>query len=230
MGELYFWRSGECGVPPLNTVTPRSTLCDWSFHHCNHITSVRYFIAYYQFSLSYNWSLWRFFFLFCFFVAIRRNSLSLLRFPFRSRVQVFTCETSPVCRLKYSYRCFFLPFLFPSFYSFVCPYVVSVVTGSYNNDNNNNNNNYYYYYYYYYYFFKILYFEQILETTPHKTTEVRPLISHRKIHPSKTNKICDTLLEKQKRTYKRRFFMAPYTWPCKYWPTSKNLFLSVLCR
>ena len=42
--------------------------------------------------------------LFC--AAIRRDSVSLLRFPFLSRVQVFSSETSLVCRLKYPYSCF----------------------------------------------------------------------------------------------------------------------------
>ena len=42
--------------------------------------------------------------LFC--AAIRRDSVSLFRFPFLSHVQVFSWEISLVCRLKYSYNCF----------------------------------------------------------------------------------------------------------------------------
>ena len=42
--------------------------------------------------------------LFC--AAIRRDSVSLLRFPFLSHVQVFLCEISLICRLKCPYSCF----------------------------------------------------------------------------------------------------------------------------
>ena len=42
--------------------------------------------------------------LFC--VAIRRDSVSLLRFPFLSHLQVLSYEILFVCRLKYPYRCF----------------------------------------------------------------------------------------------------------------------------
>ena len=42
--------------------------------------------------------------LFC--AAIRRDSVSLSSFSFRSYVQVFSCEISYVCRLKYPYSCF----------------------------------------------------------------------------------------------------------------------------
>ena len=41
------------------------------------------------------------------------------------------------------------------------------------------------------------YFEQILETTSHKTVAVQPLTSHLKNHPSKMNKTYEILLEKQ---------------------------------
>ena len=43
-----------------------------------------------------------------FYTAIRRDSVSLLRFHFLSYIRVFSCEISLVCRLKYPYR-FFLP-------------------------------------------------------------------------------------------------------------------------
>ena len=39
--------------------------------------------------------------LFCF--NIRKDSVSSLRFPFLSRVKVFSCEMSLVCRLQRSY-------------------------------------------------------------------------------------------------------------------------------
>ena len=73
------------------------------------------------------------------------------------------------------------------------------------------------------------YFEQILEVTPHKTIAAQPLTSHLKNHPSKTNKTCGTLLEKQEQTDKRHSFMDPFTWTCQHWLTSKNTFTSALC-
>ena len=48
--------------------------------------------------------------LFC--AAIRKNSISLLSFPFLSQVQVFSCEISVVCRLKCSNSCFSSHFYF----------------------------------------------------------------------------------------------------------------------
>ena len=48
--------------------------------------------------------------LFC--VAMRRGSVSRLRFHFLSHVQVFSCEISLVCRLKYAYICFSSHFCF----------------------------------------------------------------------------------------------------------------------
>ena len=48
--------------------------------------------------------------LFC--AAIRRDSVSLLRFLFLCHVQVFSCEISLVCRLKYPYSCFSSHFYF----------------------------------------------------------------------------------------------------------------------
>ena len=46
-------------------------------------------------------------------------------------------------------------------------------------------------------------FEQILEATPNKTVTVEPLASQLKNHPSKTNKTCWALLEKQGQTHKQ---------------------------
>ena len=48
--------------------------------------------------------------LFC--AAIRKDSISLLRFPFLRHVQVFSCEVPLVCRLKYLYSCFASHFCF----------------------------------------------------------------------------------------------------------------------
>ena len=48
--------------------------------------------------------------LFC--AAIRKYSVSLLRFPFLSQIQVFSCEMSLVCRLKCPYSCFYSHFCF----------------------------------------------------------------------------------------------------------------------
>ena len=47
-----------------------------------------------------------------FWAAMRRDSISLLQFPFLSHVHVFSFEISLVCRLKYPYSCF------PSYFSF----------------------------------------------------------------------------------------------------------------
>ena len=63
---------------------------------------------------------------FCFYMAffcvvIRRNSVSLLLFPFLSHVQVFSCEISLVFRL------FFLPLLF-SIYCYSVDHVLFVFT------------------------------------------------------------------------------------------------------
>ena len=41
-----------------------------------------------------------------FFAAIKKASVSLEKFPFLSYVQVFSCEISSVCSLKYRYSCF----------------------------------------------------------------------------------------------------------------------------
>ena len=43
------------------------------------------------------------------------------------------------------------------------------------------------------------YLEQILEATPHETTDQHPLTSHLKKHRTKMDKICETQLEKQKK-------------------------------
>ena len=48
--------------------------------------------------------------LFC--TAIRRDSVSLLRFPFFSHVHIFSCEMSLVSRLKHPYSCFSSHFYF----------------------------------------------------------------------------------------------------------------------
>ena len=48
--------------------------------------------------------------LFC--AAIRKDSVSFLRFPFHSHFQVFSREISPVCRLKRPYSYFSSHFLF----------------------------------------------------------------------------------------------------------------------
>ena len=51
--------------------------------------------------------------LFC--AGIRRDSVSFLKFPFFSHVQVFSCQISSVCSLK---QLFFFPFLFPYYIFF----------------------------------------------------------------------------------------------------------------
>ena len=47
-----------------------------------------------------------------FWVAIRKESVSLSRLPFPRHVQVFSCEILSACRLKYPYSCFSSNFCF----------------------------------------------------------------------------------------------------------------------
>ena len=54
----------------------------------------------------------------------------------------------------------------------------------------------------------IRYLEQILEATPHKTTDVQPLTSHLKNYLCKMNETCGTLLENQV-----TFFYGPLHMP-----------------
>ena len=84
-------------------------LCNWSFrlgHYiiyiCNFVPSI---LALTLFVLMA---------LFC--AAIRIDSFSLLRISFLSHIQVFSCEISIVCRLKYSYSCFSSVFIFWLFF------------------------------------------------------------------------------------------------------------------
>ena len=60
-------------------------------------------------------------------------------------------------------------------------------------------------------------FEQILWATPSIMAAVGPLTSYPKNHPSKTNKTCRTLLEKQWQSHKLCFSMDPYIWICQSW-------------
>ena len=93
-------------------------LCDWVFPLYYHISYICYFVVSYLFLLWYNWS-WRY-------------SVSLLRFPFCSPVQVLSCEISLVGRLECSYSCFSSHFLFSSYFRSVDPHVVCIVSGGYN--------------------------------------------------------------------------------------------------
>ena len=61
--------------------------------------------------------------LFC--VVIRRDSVSLSKFPFHGHIQVFSWEISPVCRLKYPYSCFSFHFSFLVFT--VVPFVLMLL-------------------------------------------------------------------------------------------------------
>ena len=47
------------------------------------------------------------------YAIIRKDSVSLLRFPFLSHVQVFSREISLVYHLNYPYSCFSSHFCFP---------------------------------------------------------------------------------------------------------------------
>ena len=63
--------------------------------------------------------------LFC--VAIKRASVSLLRFPFLSPIQAFSCAMWPVCRLKYPCSCFSSHFYFLDFAVFLFALMLALV-------------------------------------------------------------------------------------------------------
>ena len=64
-----------------------------------------------------------------FYAAIRRDLISILKFPFLSHFQDFSCEISLVCCLKYPYKCFSSQFLFSYYsYSVVCLFLFFLVT------------------------------------------------------------------------------------------------------
>ena len=64
--------------------------------------------------------------LFC--AAIRRDSVSLLRFPFLSHIHIFSCEMLLIIPLKTSIELIFIPFLFSGYCRSVYPRVVSIVS------------------------------------------------------------------------------------------------------
>ena len=76
----------------------------------------------------------------------------------------------------------------------------------------------------------VYYFEWVPEAASHKTAAVWPLTSHLTNHPSKTNRTCWALLEKQGRTHKWRSPVDSYTWTHWCWPISQtNIHTSALC-
>ena len=92
--------------------------------------------------------------LFC--AALRRDSVSLLRFPFLSHVHAFSCEVSLVSRLKLPWSCFSSYFCFQVIVvllvlMFSIPFLVTVITLPPRFCMN------YYYYYYYYYLLNIVF-------------------------------------------------------------------------
>ena len=68
--------------------------------------------------------------LFC--AAIRRDSVSLLRFPFLRHVHIFSSMMSLVSRLKTSIELFFFPLLFSGYCRPTAPHVVRIVFIGYN--------------------------------------------------------------------------------------------------
>ena len=64
--------------------------------------------------------------------------------------------------------------------------------------------------------------KQIMLPALYKTTVVRPLISHLTYHPSKTNKTCRELLNKQWWTRKKCSSVDSNIWTHRCWPTSKT--------
>ena len=82
---------------------------DWSFRLYHHIIYPCYLVVSYLFLLKHCLSLWH---------SFRRDSVSLLRFPFLSHVHVFSCDSSLVRRLKISMQLFFSPIFVFSFLLF----------------------------------------------------------------------------------------------------------------
>ena len=62
--------------------------------------------------------------LFC--AAFRRDSVSILKFSFRSHVSLFACEISLVYRLEYLYNCFSLSLLLFFLLTFMLPVLILV--------------------------------------------------------------------------------------------------------
>ena len=67
-----------------------------------------------------------------FWAAIRRDSVSLLRFLFLSQVHVFSCEMLLVSRLKHPLSCFSFQSCFSDYCHSADPRVVSIVFGGCN--------------------------------------------------------------------------------------------------
>ena len=66
--------------------------------------------------------------------------------------------------------------------------------------------------------------EQIEHVTPHKTAAVRSPASHLTNYPSKTNKICRTLLVMYRLTNEWRFLMNSYLETYQGWPPRKYIY------
>ena len=58
--------------------------------------------------------------------GIRRDSVSLLRFPFLSHVQVFLRKISLVCRFKFPYNCIYYHFFYYYYYYYYCYYYLLI--------------------------------------------------------------------------------------------------------
>ena len=102
-------------------------LYDWWFHLCHQIACICYFVESYLFSLL----IWLVLMvLSC--AAIRRDSVSLLKFPFLSHVQVLSCEILFTSRLNCPIELFSFPFLFPSYCHSVVHRVLSFVSSDCN--------------------------------------------------------------------------------------------------
>ena len=59
--------------------------------------------------------------------AIRRDSVSFLKFSFLNHIQLFSCEISLVCLLKYPYSCFSSYFCFLVFVAALFVFMHSVL-------------------------------------------------------------------------------------------------------
>ena len=101
--------------------------CDWSFFLCLYITRQMLFCCVSSI-LALIWMV----FMALFRSAIRRDWVSLSKFPFLCHILVFLCEISFVSRFKTSIELFSFPCLFSGEFCFVRPRFVSIVSSGCN--------------------------------------------------------------------------------------------------
>ena len=99
--------------------------CDRWFRLYRHMIYICYFL------MSYLFSLWWLFLMSLSWAAIRRDSVTLLKFPLLGHVLVFSCEMLSINHSKRPLSCFF-PYLFPSYCHSIVHRVVCIISDGYN--------------------------------------------------------------------------------------------------